>query len=342
MFTFGNGETNISELKIGINMLSLEFKTKKSILSLRKVIRNACEEVGLRLGQSHEKTDFITAKVLGTKCINEAMAKVESNAKKSGTLSQKDLDVLRSLESSSPKFHVNMLDNKEPRTLLYGYDCDIGNGSDTVHVYLDADGLIHALTYNYEQHIVNHFFGEEIEAEDLRPSKRAYPSRTDKEFAFKLNTLLSSKVSFTSLDDNITEAQYYGKTLETLEPTPIEYIEIKNLCWDFHDVVLQLYCEEYAKENSKSFMELDESGKLNPVRAEAQHITEHILKVGFSGIKRKELSEELVEKLHLSFENPYVLAATKDEDFDIQRMNHLFKLLLKEKGFEFTAIDNLK
>ena len=323
-------------------MLTLESKSKKSVLALRQIIRNACEEVGLRLGQSDKKTDFITAKVLGAKCINEAMAKAEPQVETAQTLTEKDIEELRRIEFKTPMFNINILSNKSPRTLLYGYDSDMGEGSNTVHVYIDTNGLLHVLVYNSYQHIVSHDYGEEIEAKKLIPSKRAYPSRTDKEFAFKLNTLLSYGVSYTSLDKEIQEAQYYGKLAETLNPIPLEYIEMKELSWDFHDVVQRMYCEEYAKKEGVSFSKLEFSGQLNPIRAESQNITEYIRRIGFSGVNEKQVTKQWVEALHASFSNPYVLLATKDSDFNLQRLNELFKSFLASKGFEFTAIDNLK
>jgi hypothetical protein len=64
------------------------------------------------------------------------------------------------------------------RTLLYGYDVE----RLTWHVYLEG-GEIHLVRLNRNSRVTHHEHGESLPAHWLAPNKRAYPERTDLQFA---------------------------------------------------------------------------------------------------------------------------------------------------------------
>jgi hypothetical protein len=91
------------------------------------------------------------------------------------------------------------------RTLIYGYDLD----RTTVHVYLKG-GLLHCVRYRSDRQIVSHESGEALEAERLRPSKRAYPARTDYAAAVAM-AKIDCALSFTTFEEvPVGEDGYYG------------------------------------------------------------------------------------------------------------------------------------
>lgn len=104
----------------------------------------------------------------------------------------------------------NDLANLTPRTLVYGYDVD----RSTRHVYLDEKGLIHAVVYDHDKLLKLHAFGA-VPIEVCRPSKRAYPERTDYEFA-KLLATADNELCFTTFDDSVSDKNFYGLKKEEL------------------------------------------------------------------------------------------------------------------------------
>jgi hypothetical protein len=104
--------------------------------------------------------------------------------------------------------HVFTLGRQE-RTLVYGYTLE----RETFHVYVRG-GEIHVHIYNYKGETLGHIHGDELPAEMLRPSKRAYPERTEYAFAQYMKSI-GHPLTFTNFnqekyDENIF-ATYYGK-----------------------------------------------------------------------------------------------------------------------------------
>lgn len=104
----------------------------------------------------------------------------------------------------------NDLADLTPRTLVYGYDVD----RSTRHVYIDEQGLIHAVVYDYDKLLKSHAFGA-VPMEACRPSKRAYPEKTDYEFA-KLLAAADTELCFTTFDDSVAVKDFYGLKKEEL------------------------------------------------------------------------------------------------------------------------------
>lgn len=95
--------------------------------------------------------------------------------------------------------------NKNPRTLLYGYNL----ARDTWHVYLGNDGVIHTVKYEYKGE------PQEVEVtvnEDYIPSKRLYPEACDAEFC---TLLMKNQINlpFTTFSSERPPAQFYAETL---------------------------------------------------------------------------------------------------------------------------------
>lgn len=83
---------------------------------------------------------------------------------------------------------------RQDRTLVYGYDLD----RTTVHVY-KSGGELHALRYDSHGVIVGYVHGTTVDLEVLKPTKRAYPERTDYEFAAAM-ARVDSPLTFTTFD----------------------------------------------------------------------------------------------------------------------------------------------
>jgi hypothetical protein len=90
------------------------------------------------------------------------------------------------------------------RTLVYGYHL---NGGGTFHVYV-KDGLLHSFLYKthkvssgvYATSNIRHIAAEVLDVEDLRPTKRAYPERTDAHFAMLMKQR-DAALSLAQFDD---------------------------------------------------------------------------------------------------------------------------------------------
>lgn len=124
-----------------------------------------------------------------------------------------------------PTVSVEDLHDLTPRTLLYGYNISgtTGDyeGTATVHVFLGHDGLLHKLVdrpgYATERLIIEHTVSRSFFAEELIPSKRAYPQHTDRTFAVLL-AAVGYSVTFTTWDE--PRAGY---------PTPFEKVTAAGL-----------------------------------------------------------------------------------------------------------------
>lgn len=111
-----------------------------------------------------------------------------------------ELATVKAFQRPDPTISVTDLTGPD-RTLVYGYE--VGTHI-TVHVYL-KDGEIHRLRYNAGHpgspiEVIDHIHGESLPAIELRPSKRAYPERTDAEFA-TLMIMADERLTFTKFDD---------------------------------------------------------------------------------------------------------------------------------------------
>jgi len=104
---------------------------------------------------------------------------------------------------------IDDLKNREPRTLIYGYD----GGRNDFHVYIGTDGLIHVMRYtlrarNSEDGLIfTHFAGESggRKAPDgFVPAKRAYPESCDAEFC-ELLFSFGVKIPFTGFTEGADE-----------------------------------------------------------------------------------------------------------------------------------------
>lgn len=103
------------------------------------------------------------------------------------------------------KFSINDLDNKEDRTLLYGYNTDRTD----VHLFVKNGDL-----YLESNNEVNLITEEGIKYNLIKPSKRAYPESTDLEF---LNHMVKKGeyISFTTYNEErykkVKDKTFHGK-----------------------------------------------------------------------------------------------------------------------------------
>lgn len=117
------------------------------------------------------------------------------------------------------------LENKQDRTLLYGYTCD----RDTWHVYLKK-GNIH--TVIYRNNLCRNFpIGlKEVLVktnQDYIPNKRLYPAACDYEFC-KLLKDMDCHLPFTSYDDREQDV-FYGYTIEDSNVDCIDCVNGDNI-----------------------------------------------------------------------------------------------------------------
>jgi hypothetical protein len=104
------------------------------------------------------------------------------------------------------------LQNKTPRTLIYGYTCD----RHTFHVYLDGNGLLNRVIYDSDRFLVSHADeSAALEASNYSPEKRAYPEACDLEFC-QLLSQSGVEIPFTAFSEDRKAADWYGLRLEEL------------------------------------------------------------------------------------------------------------------------------
>jgi hypothetical protein len=310
-------------------MLTLELKTRKSIIALREKLRSSCEDMGLRLGRTHQKPEYILSKLFNVGTYNELMSKTMEPIE-SRTLTTEDVKVLYAQEYEEKLFHASDLSAMEARTLLYGYDCsNEDSSSPTFHVYLDNKGNIHALTYNHDQQVIKHIFGKSLPANDLRPGKRAYPSATDAEFAFLLAPLLMHSVSYTSACENRQPAKYYGLTHEQLDPILDIHLKARNLSLSL-DSHIRKYYDEIL--NEKHFDNSYSQRNTREVYEYTQPKTDAIRKVGFSFGNKKQLSANDIVLFKKSFHDEFIMKALSEDEYsDLSDFEHVFTELLKQE-----------
>lgn len=149
--------------------------------------------------------------------------------------------------------HISELADQSDRTLLYGYNLD---GAGTVHVYV-KDCKLNILIYNHDQHIMFERCGSELKIEDMIPSKRAFPERCDYHFC-ELVMEYGFKIPFTTFQKDVEPAQYYGKTLYTLNPTPDDVVRIRKISLELQTEIEKMLMSEDLMDKIKDNLWLNE------------------------------------------------------------------------------------
>lgn len=117
--------------------------------------------------------------------------------------------------ATEPRINVGMLDNKNSRTLIFGYNHD----RNTFHLYLE-DCKFHLVYYNGNEYIQGSIFtGFDIDPFSCIPDKRTYPDACDFEFC-KLIKSFDVSLNCTTFNDKRELKQYYGELIEDLVPKP--------------------------------------------------------------------------------------------------------------------------
>jgi hypothetical protein len=125
------------------------------------------------------------------------------------------------------------------RTLIYGYHCD---GAGTIHTYLE-DGVIHVLTYNHDQLVINHLQGTSVEIQAMLPGKRAYPECCD----YSACAVIQARgfhISFTTFDEKREAATFYGQRLETLTPTAEWILQLRETHSTLQKNLFEMLCDD--------------------------------------------------------------------------------------------------
>jgi hypothetical protein len=129
-----------------------------------------------------------------------------------------EYEYLQRNPESAPLIRATDLpNNREDRTLLYGYTVE----RTTWHVYL-KDGLIHRIEYRSDAkgpYMVGvcHGVQKAWAPRRLLPDKRAYPERTDYQFA-RLCRDAGCRIEFTTYDADrvVQDAAFQGLILEEM------------------------------------------------------------------------------------------------------------------------------
>ena len=101
------------------------------------------------------------------------------------------------------------LDNKAPRTLLYGYTVD----RLTHHVYISERGAIETVVYGIDAPL---YRLTPTRNEHYVPNKRLYPARCDFWFCKKLAEA-GINLPFTTYSEVPLEGAYYGRCYEGID-----------------------------------------------------------------------------------------------------------------------------
>lgn len=122
-------------------------------------------------------------------------------------MTEEEMNQLRMITPVNDVVNIQHLNNKEPRTLLFGYDTD----RTTIHVYIcPISNEIRTITYGSYTHNMPRF--RIIHSnEDYVPTKRIYPHKSDFEFC-KLLAERATPMAFANYEDSEDE-QFYGKTI---------------------------------------------------------------------------------------------------------------------------------
>lgn len=125
-------------------------------------------------------------------------------------MNKEEHKILRSYDFVEPALHVNDLECKDDRTLIYGYTCDC----DTWHLYLKDNHFVWVL-YNHKNEILASYIKKEIiiGEDPILPNKRVYPSASDFEFCALLKRY-DVHPCFTSFDKEREKKQFYGILLK--------------------------------------------------------------------------------------------------------------------------------
>ena len=168
-------------------------------------------------------------------------------------MNEAEYEQLSNVTKHPPLFHISDLADQSDRTLLYGWNLD---GAGTVHVYVE-DRKLNILVYNHDEHILFERCGSELKIEDMIPSKRAYPERCDYHFC---ELLMESGINipFTTFQKDIEPAQYYGKTLHTLNPTPDDVLRIRKISLDLQAEIEKMLMSDDLLDKIKDNLWLNE------------------------------------------------------------------------------------
>lgn len=115
-----------------------------------------------------------------------------------------------------PTINILNLENRRPRTLLYGYDVD----KNTVHLYFRGWFFVY-LRYNAEFELLESKENDVLLIDSgiggntgsFVPNKRVYWDRSDYEFC-KLLKDRNVHVAYTGSNGPVELQQYYGRTFE--------------------------------------------------------------------------------------------------------------------------------
>lgn len=163
-------------------------------------------------------------------------------------MNENEFNEINRFRFSPTAIDLSDLANKTPRTLLYG--SAYNNSSNTLHIYLGHDGLLHSLVYDIYGMRVRHDSGVRLDASYCQ-SRSIVPAVSD--FAFC--KLLQEKGVGISLSPYMAvdfKSQYYGKIHEQLT-------DLDAALLDFSGLKLSLQDDFFF---SKDIMHLDGVGDL--------------------------------------------------------------------------------
>lgn len=114
-----------------------------------------------------------------------------------------------------------MLENRTPRTLIYGYTAD----RNTFHIYLDADGMLHRVIYDGDEFLLDHADESRLIPLDFVPDKRVYPECCDLEFC-RMLMHTGVDIPFTGYNENdIPEGPFVGsRKSELIQASPADHL----------------------------------------------------------------------------------------------------------------------
>lgn len=131
----------------------------------------------------------------------------------------------RTLECSTQKkdeVSIDELIDRSDRTLIYGYTID----RETFHLYLE-NGQFNLAIYDAYDCLVKSARGKaQMSVSDCRPSKRAYPERSDFEFAMLMKKK-EANITFTTFSKVNKEGRFHGKRVEELIPLSPDTFTVK-------------------------------------------------------------------------------------------------------------------
>lgn len=126
-------------------------------------------------------------------------------------MTDEQLAELKNFRLAEPVVSVSDLEDRTPRTLLYGYTCD----RFTFHTYLGTDDLLHRVIYTSDRRVISEIHGQQLQSYLCRPDKRVYPNASDYQFC-RLLLEKGETFSFTSPSVRTSNNGWFGLRLEEL------------------------------------------------------------------------------------------------------------------------------